>query len=225
MTGLYLYCVGGPDHPEPGQLEGIDGTAVRSLDTSGLRAWVSPLGAAPAASLDRVRTHNAVVEASTTLRTPLPMRFGQWFASEAELNEVLAGRRPKLAGGLERVRNALEFGVRVFDPARREPTPPDRSSGRAYMEGLARREEETERSHRRAAELAAEMRAFLGPAIREQAVRPGGSGALVSIAHLVERHDTGTYSTRLRTFSIGRPDLRFVSSGPWPPYGFTDDGS
>lgn len=225
MTGFYLYCVGGPDHPEPGDVAGIDGTPVRSLDTSGLRAWVSPLAAAPAASLDRVRAHNAVVEASARVRTPLPMRFGQWFASQSELAEVLTDRRPKLERGLERVRDALEFGVRVADPLGTELTPPDRSSGRSYMEGLARREEEAERSRRRGAEVAAEMRMFLGPAIRDQAVRPGGSGALVAIAHLVERHDTGTYRTRLRTFSLGRPDLRFVFSGPWPPYGFTDDGS
>lgn len=225
MTGLYLYCVGGPEHPEPGAVEGIDGGPIRSLDASGLRAWVSPLPAAPAATLDRVRIHNAVLEASTAFQTPLPMRFGQWFATETELLEALGDRRPRLEQGLERVRDAVEFGVRIIDPNAAELQAPDRSSGRAYMEGLALREEEAEKARRRGAELATELRTFLGPAIRDQAVRPGGAAALVAIAHLVERHDTGTYSTRLRTFSIGRPELRFVCSGPWPPYGFTDDGT
>lgn len=225
MTGLYLYCVGGPEHPEPAELEGIDGRPVRSLDTSGFRAWVSSMESTPAATLDRVRIHNAVVEASTARETPLPMRFGQWFATKGELVDALGERRPRLLQGLERVRGAVEFGVRIIDPNTPEPPAPDRSSGRSYMEALARREEEAERARRRGAEVAAEMRTFLGPAIREQAVRPGGSEALVAIAHLVARHDTGTYSTRLRTFSMGRPELRFVCSGPWPPYGFSDDGS
>lgn len=225
MMGLYLYCVGAGDHPKPGELEGIDGAPVRALDTAGLRAWVSPMEAAPPASLDRVRSHNAVVEAAAEERTPLPMRFGQWFDSEAELKAALAERRPRLEAALERVRGALEFGVRVLDPARTEPTPPDRSSGTAYLEGLARRVEVAEQSRRRGAEVAAELRSFLGPVVRAQSVRPGGSGAIVTIAHLVARHDTGTYGTRLRTFSTRRPDVRLVPSGPWPPYGFTDDGS
>lgn len=223
--GLYLYCVGGPDHPEPDALTGIEGVPVRSLDAAGLRAWVSPMETAPAASLDRVRAHNAVVEVSAEMSTPLPMRYGQWFESEEELAAVLADRQATLAAGLERVRGAMEFGVRVLEPGQKDRAAPDRSSGKAYLEGLARREDEAERARRRAAQVAAELRSFLGPVVRAQQVRPGGSGALVSIAHLVGRHDTGTYNTRLRTFSLRWPELRFVFSGPWPPYGFTDDGS
>lgn len=228
MMGLYLYCIGPPDHPAPEEIEGIEGidsAPVRALDLDGLRGWISPLAAAPAASLDRVRRHNAVVEASARARTPLPMRFGQWFASEAELLESIAERRPGLERALERVRGAMEYGVRVMDPDRPSPATPDRSSGKAYLEGLARREEAVEVARRRGAEVAAELRSFLGPLVRAQEVRQGGSGALVAIAHLVARHDTGTYTTRLRTFSSGRPELRFVFSGPWPPYGFTDDRS
>lgn len=225
MMGLYLYCVGAEDHPDPGETEGIGGAPVRALSAAGLRVWVSPLESAPAASLERVRSHNAVVEAAAEEATPLPMRFGQWFASEADLRAALDERRPRLERSLERVRGALEFGVRVLDPGGGDPPPPDRSSGTAYLEGLARRVELAEQSRRRGAEVAAELRSFLGPLVRAQDVRPGGSGALVTIAHLVDRHDTGTYGTRLRTFTSRRPGVRLVFSGPWPPYGFTDDGS
>lgn len=223
--GLYLYCVGEPAHPKPGALHGIDGAPVRSLTTAGLRAWVSDMDAAPAASLERVRAHNQVVETSARDATPLPMRFGQWFGSTAELTAALADRQPGLGQALDRVRGAMEFGVRVLDPSRTGEAVPDRSSGKAYLEGLARREEEAEQSRRRGAQVAAELRSFLGPAVRDQQVRPGGVGTLVVIAHLVARHDTGTYRTRLRTFSLRWADLRFVFSGPWPPYGFTDVGS
>lgn len=225
MMGLYLYCVGARDHPDPGELEGIDGAPVRALETAGLRVWVSPMESAPPASLDRVRSHNAVVEAAAAERTPLPMRFGQWFASESELDAAMAERARRLERALERVRGALEFGVRVLDPDRTDPGPPDRSSGTAYLEGLARQVEVAERSRRRGAEVAAELRSFLGPLVRDQSVQAGGSGALVTIAHLVARHDTGTYGTKVRTFSTRRPDVRLVLSGPWPPYGFADDGT
>lgn len=234
--GLYLYCVGEADHPEPRETRGIEGSEVRAVDTSGLRAWVSTLPAAPSASLERVRSHNAVVEASTKERTALPMRFGQWFSSEAELHEAIAARRERLERSLARVRGALEFGVRVLDPdtpapdpsdpvVRSAAPPPDRSSGKAYLESLAQREEGLEKSRVRGAEIAAELRAFLGPLVRDHHVRPGGSDGIVAISHLVARHDTGAYSSRVHTFTDRRSDLRFVTSGPWPPYGFADDGT
>lgn len=223
--GLYLYCVGAPDHPPPIELEGIAGAPVRALDAGGLQAWVSSLDGPPPASLDRVRAHNAVVEASAETSTPLPMRFGQWFETEAALSAALDARQPGLERALDRVREAMEFGVRIIERGGAERPAPDRSTGKAYLEALARREEEAERSRRRGAQVAAELRSFLGSVVRAQEVRPGGSDALVSIAHLVGRHDTGTYNTRLRTFSLRWPDLRFVFSGPWPPYGFTDVGS
>lgn len=234
--GVYLYCVGEADHPEPRDTVGIEGSAVWALDTGGLRAWVSTLPAAPSASLDRVRSHNAVVEASSEERTALPMRFGQWFASEVELHEVIAARRQRLESSLERVRDALEFGVRVLEPDRPDPDPSDpaagsapppadRSSGKAYLESLAQREEGMEKTRVRGAKIAAELRRFLGPLVREHHVRPGGGEGIVAISHLVARHDTGAYSGRVHTFTERRSDLRFVTSGPWPPYGFADDGT
>lgn len=234
--GVYLYCVGEADHPEPGNTVGIEGAPVRAVDTAGLRVWVSTLPAAPSASLDRVRSHNAVVEASSKERTALPMRFGQWFASESDLQEVIATRRQRLERALERVRGALEFGVRVLDPDRpgvdpSDPAPAstappaDRSSGKAYLESLAQREEGMERTRVRGAEIAGELKLFLGPLVRDHHVRPGGGEGIVAISHLVARHDTGAYSDRVHTFTERRSDLRFVTSGPWPPYGFADDGT
>lgn len=224
--GLYLYCVAPPDHPEPAAVAGIDGAPVHALDTAALRTWVSPFDAPPTASLEHVRAHNAVVEAATEVSTPLPMRFGQWFESEAELRAVLEERNERLTRGLERVRGAVEFGVRVLDPgATEEERAPDRSSGRAYMEGLARREEVAEASRRRGAQVAAALRTSLGELVRDQRVRPGGRDGLVAIVHLVARHDTGGYSTAVDTFAHRQPDLRFVRSGPWPPYGFAEDAS
>jgi hypothetical protein len=73
--------------------------------------------------------------------------------------------------------------------------------------------------------VAADLRSFLGDRIRDQKVRPGGGEGLVAIAHLVARHDTGGYSDAIGTFSDRHPDLSFVTSGPWPPYGFVDDAS
>lgn len=82
-----------------------------------------------------------------------------------------------------------------------------------------------EKTRVRGAEIAAELKLFLGPLVRDHHVRPGGAEGIVAISHLVARHDTGAYSGRVHTFTERRSDLRFVTSGPWPPYGFADDGT
>ncbi len=222
--GLYLYCVGPPTLDPPPELRGLDAADVVAVDAAGLRAWVSE-GAPPGlATVDRIREHNRVVERSVERVTALPMRFGQWFGSRAGLEEALAHRGPELGRALERVRGALEFGVRVVGPKRRPVgAPPDRTSGRAYLEGLARRRRAAEAARERGRQVAGELRTFLGDLVRDQRVREDGGGSLVSIAHLVDRDRARAYRRRFGQFAAPEGGARFVLTGPWPPYGFMDE--
>jgi hypothetical protein len=219
--GLYLYCLGHPSHPPPASIQGLDGAAVRAEPVAGFSAWISDMDRAPGASLERVRTHNDVVSAATETATPLPLRFGQWFASHQELSRSLEERRHRLAEDLERVQNALEFGVRVLDP-HHQPAVPARTTGTAYLEGLARQARSDEADRSRGQDVAAELGAWLGPLVRDQRVRLVGGGTLAATAHLVDRHDIGSYNARVRSFPPRRPELRFLLTGPWPPYGFVE---
>ena len=222
--GLYLYCLGAPGHPPPEATPGLQGAAVESLPLAGFSAWISRLEAAPAPSLEGARAHNEVVERACAVRTALPVRFGQWFADQAALEALLEERRESLASALRRVDGAMEMGVRVMDPDRADE-PPDRSTGRAYLEALARRDAGTRAARERGAAIAAELEEWLGPLVVESRARPLGTAAgLVAISMLVARHDTGDYNARVRRFPDRYPELRFLFSGPWPPYGFADDG-
>jgi hypothetical protein len=49
---------------------------------------------------------------------------------------------------------------------------------------------------------------------------PRGPHDMVSVAHLVARTDFDTYRRRLRELRERSPHLRFLASGPWPPYSF-----
>lgn len=225
--GCYLYCLGTAEHPrpEPADLTGIDGAPVHARDVAGLVGWVSELDTAPSPSLDRVREHNRVVERACDVRTALPLRFGQWFADEAALEESLVDRLDALRAGLARVADALEMGVRVIDPAHvGEDTPPDRSTGRAYLEALARREGAAKEARTRGEALARALTEALDGLVRATRIRPlGGAEGLVAVAYLVGRHDIGSYRAAADHFAARHERVRFLFSGPWPPYGFAED--
>jgi hypothetical protein len=219
--GLYVYCAGRPSHPEPVDVHGLEDTAVRADHVGPFSVWVSELASPPRPTLDGVRIHNQVVEAACASATPLPFRYGQWFESGDDLAHSLRQREPGLTRSLERVDHALEHGVRIIDPARSDE-PAARTSGKAYLESLARRATATRLGHSRGQEVASALRGWLGPIARDMRVHEGGAGTLAVVAFLVDRHDTGTYERRIRQFPAEQPDLKFVFTGPWPPYGFVE---
>lgn len=219
--GVYAYCLGQPGHPEPPPLAGLADAPVTAEVIARFVVWLSELDAMPAPDLAAIRLHNAVVEAATAEQTPLPFRFGQWFASRDELRDSLVERNEQLTRQLRHVHGSLEHGVRVLDPAHQPPAA-DRSSGTAYLETLALRARQDQLDDQRGRDVAAALRSWLGPLVRDERVRTVGGGTLATIAHLVDRHDTGTYGRRVKEFGPERPELRFLFTGPWPPYGFME---
>jgi hypothetical protein len=97
--------------------------------------------------------------------------------------------------------------------------------GTAFL--LAKRRElmGEEGSRLRAEELATWLDASVSGVARETEVRVNPSEAIVvRAAHLIERERVGAYRKLLRSLGAERNGLRFLTSGPWPPYSFTDVG-
>lgn len=97
--------------------------------------------------------------------------------------------------------------------------------GTAFL--LAKRREVLggEALRRRAEEVAAWLASRVSGLVRESSARVLPSEALfVRAAHLVERARLEEYRARVRGLGAERADLHFLSSGPWPPYSFSDIG-
>jgi hypothetical protein len=78
---------------------------------------------------------------------------------------------------------------------------------------------------RRAEEVAAWLASRVSGLVRESSARVSPSEALfVRAAHLVERARLEEYRARVRELTAERADLHFLSSGPWPPYSFSEIG-
>jgi hypothetical protein len=223
---LYLYCVLPPGQAPPPGLRGIDDAPVEAVVESGLTLWTSSLSRRPAASIEAIQHHNAVVEAALKVGvTPVPLRFGQ-FVRVRELPARVADHRDAWRSALASFAGCAEYGVRVIEPDRE---PPARDvhrrpeSGRAYLEAVARSAGLDRERQARAEELAAMLRARLGDAIARDRVEPLPSAhGLASIAHLVPLEKVDEYRKRIDAARAELPALRFLTSGPWPPYSFAE---
>jgi hypothetical protein len=224
--GLYLYCVAPAGHEPPAVLAGMDDAKVTSLEHDGLAVWLSALSRPPEASVEGVRRHHAVVDAAVSATvTPVPFRFGQWAATEAAVRASITPKAGAWRHSLEAWAGALEFGVRVLDPALDRPArsvhASAMSSGREYLEALARVRTKERDSVRDAEEVAALVRDRVGGLAIADVVAPLATAhGIASIAHLVHRASFAEYHERMAAVRTEQRRLRFVLSGPWPPYSF-----
>jgi hypothetical protein len=231
---------------------GLFGAAVRVLRFGRVAAVVGDSDdARVAATGANVSAHNRVCSHTLAVATPLPARFGT-LTTAARLADYVAANEAALVASLARVRGCVEMGVKIRDGStdakgERRKTKEgieesgggdttasladDRArndaaragSGTAFL--LAKRREilGDESSKLRAEELAAWLDQAVSGFVRETAVRLRPSEALaVRAAHLVERGRVAEYKERVHALGDERPALQFLTSGPWPPYSFSE---
>ncbi|HEX8723114.1 MAG TPA: GvpL/GvpF family gas vesicle protein [Pyrinomonadaceae bacterium] len=241
---LYVYCLGdGLAESAFEGVAGVGGAPARVLALGALSAVVSDAAEEPApVTEENLLAHNRVNAAALALTTPLPFRFGTLAAPE-RLAEYARSNEAALAAALARVRGRVEMSVKLLEKAEgpkakagseeggagAQETSPGEAAPRGVGRGTAfllrkRREVLGEESARRRAE---ELAAWLAEGLRGLAVETSASlspaeAIVVRAAHLVERGRVGEYRRRLRALGAERDGLRLLSSGPWPPYSFSD---
>jgi Gas vesicle synthesis protein GvpL/GvpF len=229
---LYVYCLS-DELTEAGLAgaRGLNGEPARLSEHAGLKAVVSAFGEAPApVTREHVLAHNRVNAQVLAVATPLPFRFGTLTTAE-RLASYIEERGADLRAALADVRGCVEMSVKLMWDAGAGPpaeSPADAGgdspahAGTAFL--LAKRREllGEEDARRRAEELAAWLGRRTSDLARasDARVRPADS-LVVRAAHLVAREQVAEYRDRLRALRAERPDLRFLTSGPWPPYSFT----
>jgi hypothetical protein len=247
---LYAYCLS--DEATPAMIEsvtGVDTTAPRLIRCGRLWAVASEFaGTRIAQTRENVEAHNRVNSHLLAHTTPLPFRFGT-LATRQQLESYIGTHESQLVATLGRVRGAVEMSMKVMWDVEAErsdaeavvaeeasrgraaagPVSGDggRASAGSGTEFLAakRRALAGEAALKeRAEEVCAWIAANLGDTIKEERVTVNASQALVvRAAHLVERARLEEYRERLRSLrEERRSSLRFLTSGAWPPYSFTE---
>ena len=219
-------------------LEGLEGERPRLLEFGGIHVAVSRFeGERVAVERENVFAHERVVQAILRHTTPLPFRFGT-LVTDDRLKEYLEANRASLMKSLAHVRDSIEMSVKIIwdaeaikglgltaenaDSRKQEEGQPS-GKGAAYL--AARRKEMLgdELLKERAGRIADWLAESVGDAALDSNVQVQPSESLViRAAHLVRRERLDDYRQRLEGAKIARPDLRFLTSGPWPPYSFSN---
>jgi len=232
---LYAYCL--CQEMEGGLLETVSGVAGAKpfgLPYEGLVAVVSELAGGPiTVTRENVLAHERVISHVFARTTPLPFRFGA-LLRPAELDNYLELNRTALLAMLARVRGRAEMSVKIIaqpgsaavaqDPCM-QPSLRGEGLGQGAMFLAAKQRElaETRMIEERARETASWLAEQLATVVKDTCVRLRPTGGLaLKAAHLIERARLEEYRERLGLARMERPELLFLTSGPWPPYSFCD---
>jgi hypothetical protein len=196
---------------------GLNGRPLRAVAQDDLAAVVSEHDATRvASSAANLWDYEQVMERLMADHTLLPMRFGTVLAGDSAVRAMLSERAEELRAGLERVRGAVELGIRA---GWRDAAGPAESSGQAG-EGTAYMLKRLA-LHRQACDLVDRLDPLAGLA-RDIRLRLVGQGDLpVLEAYLVNRDRVKEFTERVRDIDERHPEIELVCTGPWPPYSFT----
>jgi hypothetical protein len=238
---FYAYCLS--DEVTDRMIESVAGVAgagtPQLIRYGAITAVVSQLeGERVGLTRENVFAHERVVGSVLAHTTPLPFRFGT-VVGVSQLEGYVNSQREYLLTQLARVRGSVEMSVKVvwnLEDVRREATARDALKGgapevesgaeplglgAAFMAAKRREILGDEALRSEADRTASWLNGRLGDAVREMEVRVRPTEALVvAAAHMVLRERLEEYQERLRAARLERPDLHFLTSGPWPPYSF-----
>ncbi|MFG2124472.1 GvpL/GvpF family gas vesicle protein [Streptomyces sp. NPDC048710] len=217
MTGLrYVYAVCRPlGAPLQAQLTGIGGAPPALLHHHGLVVVVStvPEGDFCEEALrarrddhdwlaETTRAHRGVIDALTTVTTPLPLRPGTVFRDDSGVRTMVEAREDDFRRVLDRLEGRVEWRVRAYtesddrdDRGDSEPAVP----ARALHERLSRHAEDSR-------------------------LHPAPAGTL-DAAYLVRRGDSEEFVELVDRAKAEVPGVRVHLTGPWAAYSFSGEFS
>jgi len=242
-TVIYLYGITQQELPAI-KATGVDGSAaIEDLQASGLICWISRVSRIEFAdnlpqhmeNLDWLAAagvrHQRVVSAIAEQTEILPARFGTVFLTESSLKADVQKRKRTLESDFERIKDADEWGVKVFTlPAKVELPPGELSSGKDYLKAkaaiLQRRPSKPKQADPELGAFARQLKQLAVDSEEGGKISSGQRGLEWQSSLLLKRADRKRFEELLRKFSKQWVESRRIeATGPWPPYSFVSKSS
>jgi hypothetical protein len=177
---------------------------------------------------EHVLRHEAVVEAVRQMGPALPVRFGALMRDRAAVADALATRYATLVEDLERLGDKIEMGLAVLwrepevaSTAGQDDTMHLESRGARYLRAKFSQYRHDALLRDRAERLSRELDRELAPLVldRRYGVLPTRR-LVMRAAYLLHSPAVKTFQGAFSEVRRKYPDLRFLLTGPWPPYSF-----
>jgi hypothetical protein len=227
---LYVYCLAEGVDSLPLFPRGVSGARVRLVKLEGLSLVVS---ACTGDVFHQFRknglAHNAVVRTVFKQTTPLPCRYGM-IVTDKQLRNYISTHKQALRDNLAHVRGGAEMTLRISGPrlnapaafpgGQRKPVGP----GTKFLLDKRKEIRGEEWLSAQKAELSAWLDEKLPGLIRDEKINlaPQERALLARVDHLVDRSSVEQYREKMGAAIQERPEVRFMVSGPWPPYSFAN---
>lgn len=238
-SACHVYAIVHRTATLPPDLTGLNGEHLALVPWQALAAVVAvsaDVQIQPTA--DALLRHEIVVETLCEASGALPVRFGTILPDEAAVERALDDRYEVLRAALARLGSKVELGLTVLWDSRAIPEDlgdigdegvaapgaehgENQSPGRRYL--LARREayRREQVMQKMAQTVTSDLDHHLRPYIRESQYRVDTApGLAIRAAFLVDRGALAQARTALSACRSLYPALRFLITGPWPPYSF-----
>ena len=224
---FYVYCVASTPVELDPSLIGVGGGAAEQLIVDGLSVVASKFDTdRVSVSRENILRHEAIVRNVLAMTTPLPFRFGT-LVTEAGLRSYVTSRKAALQDRLEVVKDSVEMSIKVIwqstDDDESPATTEDLGVGAAFL--VAKRQElfGDERLVKRSQEIADWLSGRIKSLVKKENISVHPKQKLVLAgAYLIQRAIQAQFRTRVEELAVERPELHFLTSGPWPPYTFAN---
>ncbi|GAA2761360.1 GvpL/GvpF family gas vesicle protein [Streptomyces paradoxus] len=249
MTGLrYVYAVCRPfGAPLQVQLTGVAGDPPRTLTHHGLVAVVSHVPERDFAEeplrrhledldwlTETARAHQGVIDALTTVTTPLPLRLGTVFHDDSGVRIMMEAREEDFRRTLDRLEGRVEWGVKVY--AESEPQESVRpaqkpASGRDYLRQRRMQTRSHEEMWQKAEAFSTRLHEVLSAFAEDSRMHPPQNPALskatgrnvLNAAYLVPRANSEEFVELVDRTKGELPGMRIELTGPWAAYSFAGE--
>ncbi|MBI5182932.1 MAG: GvpL/GvpF family gas vesicle protein [Nitrospinae bacterium] len=233
---VYLYAIIDSNDKIRKAIKGLEKASVYNIPYRDIGLIVSKLnGQVQDISIDRAIEHEGVVETLMEDFTLLPVRFLTLFDKEEDLLSVIKGYYSDFIENLDRLRNKIEFGIKVIWPGNtiRERImnnyPKDDypasisgdSPGKDFIKARFKRYKITKGFEDEAERCIAVIDNLFSLSVTEKRLeRLKSENLLLNAYYLVEKERQDDFRRSFEQLKSSFNDFKYLFSGPWPPYNF-----
>jgi len=234
---MKIYAYGVIDSSEKiyESMKGIDGAPLFNIPYRDIGIMVSDLNAQiQKEDKTSVLKHEEVVEMLMDKFTVLPMRFSTLFSGKEQVLLMMKNYYDDFIENLGRLREKIEFGVKTIWPGdliRERITTAHRksdnlplvasSSGKSFMNEKFENYKIDKEFEEEADRCIAVVDGFFGKFISEKRLEKlKTNNLLLSASYLVDKEKRDDFKKAFEELRGSGGDLKYLLSGPWPPYNF-----